>query len=298
MIKVRVPATTANLGPGFDTLGMSLDLYNYLELAEIEKGLEVYVQGEGEQVIPKNSDNIVLKAIVETLNRCKYKRKGLQIKLINHIPVARGLGSSAAAIVGGVYAANLLAGNKLSKEELLDIAVGLEGHPDNVAPALLGGILVSSVKNNSIIYRRIKPPEEISTVVAIPNFSLSTKVARNVLPEKILLKDAVFNVGNIALLVLALASQDYDLLGQVMEDKLHQPYRMKLIPGMDHVFKAAIRKGALGVALSGAGPTLIAFTRGYKKEVGEAMQETFQNYGVSCSIKNLKPTFLGAETVV
>ncbi|WP_227766179.1 homoserine kinase [Zhaonella formicivorans] len=297
MVTVRVPATTANLGPGFDTMGLALNLYNYIELTEVASGLCIDVEGEGSDVIPKTTSNIVYRAVMAVFEKCGYHPRGLKIKLRNFIPVARGMGSSAAALVGGVYAANALAGNPLSGDEMLQIAASFEGHPDNVAPALFGGIVISVMAQEQVIFRRITPPAELSAIVAIPDFPLATKIARQVLPDNVPIKDAVFNIGHSALLVLAFVKNDYELLGQAMQDRIHQPYRLDLIPGMEEVFDAAIAAGALGVALSGAGPTLIAFTRGSQEAVGKAMQQAFNKHNISCSIKTLRPVRKGAEIV-
>lgn len=297
MVTIRVPATTANLGPGFDTLGMALDLYNYVEVMEIAEGLVIEVEGEGAATIPRDSNNIVYTAVTSTLDRCGYKPKGLKIRLKNQIPVARGMGSSAAALVGGIYAANCLAGFPLSEYEMLEIAAEIEGHPDNVVPALIGGLTVSTIEKNRLIYRRIAVPEELQVVVAIPQFPLSTEKSREILPKKVSIQDAVFNLGRSSLLLLAFMNRDYELLIHAMQDRLHQPYRMSLIPGMDDVFNAALEAGALGVALSGSGPTLIAFTKGSDFEIGQAMEQEFKKNNISCVIMSLKPNGRGTEVV-
>lgn len=297
MVTVRVPATTANLGPGFDTLGLALNLYNYIEVKESNRGLKISIAGEGKSSIATNKNNIVYQAMQTVFHECQHYPAGLDIILTNNIPVARGLGSSAAAIVGGVMAANSLAGDYLTGDQMAAIAAKFEGHPDNVIPALCGGLAVSILEQNQIIYRKIAPPEDLYTVVAIPDFHLSTKTARSVLPELVPLQDSIFNLGNCALLIVAFMQNDYELLGKVMRDKLHQPYRAPLIPGMDEVLKAAVAKGALGVALSGAGPTLIAFTKGKNTTIGGAMRAAFAQYGISCTIKELKPDLQGARII-
>lgn len=230
-------------------------------------------------------------------NRARFKPNGLSIKLENNIPIARGLGSSAAAIVGGALAANLLIPNPLSLEELLLIVTEFEGHPDNVAPALIGGLISSIYTTEKIIYKKINPPQDLNLVVAIPDYTLSTKVARNALPQNIPLQDAVFNIGYSTLLVLALQEGDYNLLGQVMKDKIHQPYRLPLVPGMNEVFKAALQAGAISVALSGSGPTLIAFSQNNSEIIGQAMQNAFLQYDISCQYKILKPDLNGAIVI-
>lgn len=294
MVMVKVPATSANLGPGFDVLGMALDLYNYVELEETAEGLTIQVEGLGIDDIPKNADNIVYQAAKRVFDLADYHPPGLSMKLINEIPVARGLGSSAAAIVGGIVAANYLAGNKLTKDQLLNLATEFEGHPDNVAPALLGGIIVSAQIDGEVFWRKIHGNSKIKTVIAIPEFTLSTKLSREVLPQKVTLQDAVFNMGRVGMVIMALLEGDIRLLAKAMEDKLHQPYRSQLVPGMEDVFKQ-LKNKACPVALSGAGPTLIAFSGNEDQDIGKIMQETFSQYGVTCAIKILSPNNIGAE---
>lgn len=297
MVTVRVPATTANMGPGFDAMGMALDLFNLIQMEETDGGLEIHLEGEGAETIPRNEQNIVYQAANTLFQRCGYRPKGLFIRLASWIPVARGMGSSAAAIVGGLVAANALAGKPFGTAEILNMACGFEGHPDNVAPALLGGIVIAAQLEEGLCYRKIPPPEELKVVVAIPQFSLPTKVAREAIPLSVPVQDAVFNISRAGLMVLALVEKDLQLLGQVMEDRLHQPYRRKLIPGMEEVFAAAREAGALACALSGAGPTLVAFTNGRDDGIQAAMVEAFRKHQVECIVKELKPSAMGAEII-
>jgi len=297
MIRVQVPATTANLGPGFDTLGMALQLYNFVEMEEIDQGLQIEVEGEGWQFIPLNDSNLVIKVADMVFKRVRYQPKGLRVRLINNVPVASGLGSSATAIVGGLVAANVLSGNKLSRKELLVMATSLEGHPDNVAPALLGGLVVSAVVDGDVKYIKINPPVNMRCVVATPEFPLSTKKAREVLPHQVSMSDAVFNISRTALLVSSLMQGDLTLMSVAMDDRLHQPYRCSLIPGMKKVFAAVKLAGAKGVALSGAGPTLIAFTAGGEEHIVKVMKDTFKESGVKCRVRIVDPTPEGASWV-
>ncbi|KKM08796.1 serine kinase [Clostridiales bacterium PH28_bin88] len=298
MVTVRVPATTANMGPGFDTIGMALDMFNLIQMEETGGGLDIHLEGEGVESISRNEGNIVYQVAANLFQRCGYRPKGLSIRLTGRIPVARGLGSSAAAVVGGLVAANVLAGEPYSNDELLNMACGFEGHPDNVAPALLGGIVVTAQLGEGLAYRQVVPPEKLKVVVAIPRFSLPTKAAREVLPASIPVQDAVFNISRTGLLVLALLEQDLELLGQVMDDRLHQPYRCRLIPGMEEVFTAAREAGALACALSGAGPTLVAFTDCSGKDgIREAMAEAFRKNKVDCTVEELSPSTVGAEII-
>ena len=296
MVLLRVPATTANLGPGFDTLGMALNLYNYLEFTEIEKGLLIIIDGAGANKIPIDKSNLAYQAAKKVFARVGYQPKGLKITLKNYIPLARGLGSSASVIVGGMVAANILAGEKLTTKQLIDMASRMEGHPDNVAPALIGGLVVSAQLDNELIYRKIELTKELACVVAVPEYELSTTKARSVLPGTISLNDAVFNMSRTGLLVYAFLKGDYALLGEIMEDRMHQPYRISLIPGMKEAADAAKRANALAFALSGAGPSVVAFCSSqYQNKVGLALQNAFVNKGISCKTLYLSPRNIGVE---
>ena len=284
-VKVRVPGTTANCGPGFDTVGVACTIYNSLELTLTNsKKLTIEISGEGEGVIPVNENNIVFKAVQAVMQKTGENFEGLTIKMINHIPLARGLGSSAAAIVGGLLAANQITGNTLTKQELFNMATDIEGHPDNVAPALFGGITISVVQDGAK-HLRFLPARGIIMVVAIPDFQLSTKTARKVLPASVPLEAAIFNISRTAMLVGALCTGDYAHLKYALQDKIHQPYRMPLIPGIKEVFHAAVSNGAFGATISGAGPCLIAFTEENPDQIGNAMVEAFY-------ISNIKSKYL------
>ena len=297
MIRVQVPATTANLGPGFDSLGMALKLYNIVEMQQIREGLIIEVFGDGASSIVRNESNIVYQAAVKLFNQVGYKPSGLKIRLTNQIPVCRGLGSSAAAIVGGIIAANVLSGSKLDSSALLTLAAEIEGHPDNVAPALMGGMVVSTAAEGEVHCVKIQPPAGLKTVVAVPDFKLSTKAAREVMPNQVAMQDAVFNVGRTALLVAAMCQGDLSKLTYAMEDRLHQNYRASLIPGMKKVLAAAKLAGAKGVVLSGAGPTLIAFADNNFDLIARVMRETFRENGVIAKAMVLEPSPTGASTL-
>ncbi len=297
MIRVQVPATTANLGPGFDTLGMALKLYNFVEMQQIQEGLVIEVFGDGAESIARNESNIVYRAALKLFNQVDYKPSGLKIRLTNQIPVCRGLGSSAAAIVGGILAANILSGSKLDTNDLLTLATKIEGHPDNVAPALMGGMVVSAVAEGEVHCVKIQPPPGLKTVVAVPNFKLATKAAREALPGQVTLQDAVFNVSRTALLVAAMCQGDLSKLNYAMEDRLHQNYRAALIPGMKKVLAAVKLAGAKGVVLSGAGPTLIAFADDNFDLIAWVMRETFRENGVIAKTMVLEPSTAGARAL-
>ncbi len=293
-IKVSVPATTANLGPGFDCLGLALDLHNTVAVESTDSGLHITVDGEGARRIPINTSNLVYRSIASLFEHVGEPLPGLSIHLSNAIPLMSGLGSSSAAIVGGLVAANALLGKPLTVDELLALAIEIEGHPDNVAPALLGGLIIVVNSGGRPIYRRIEPPA-LDVVVVVPEFRLATVEARAVLPDRVPLADAVFNLGRAALVVWGLSDADYELLASVMEDRLHQPYRTPLVPGLEDVFQAARRAGAAGVALSGAGPSVVAFAPDGHTAIAEAMRRVFAAYNLSARTLLLKTTTQGAQ---
>jgi len=297
-VKVRVPGTTANCGPGFDAVGIACTIYNELELILSEEGsLVIDIEGEGKGIIPVDENNIVSQVIQTVLAKVGKKYQGIHIKMMNQIPLSRGLGSSAAAIVAGLFAANVATGNTLSKDEILDMATAIEGHPDNVAPALFGGIVTSIIHGAQTRYLRFVPPKRLNMVVAIPDFNLSTHAARNVLPQTVPFKDAVFNISRTALVVGALCQGEFHHLRYALEDKIHQPYREHLIPGMQQVFDEALDNGALGVAMSGAGPCLIAFTQERCDQIGAGMVQAFANNHIKASYLMLDIDTEGAKVM-
>lgn len=262
MIKIRVPATSANLGPGFDAVGIALNLYNTFTFEELPEGLEIV----GCDDDFNNENNLVYLSMKKTLSKMDCKLRGIKITMENNIPVSRGLGSSAACIVAGILGANELAGKPLSKDDLLKIATEIEGHPDNVAPALLGGLVTSIVERENVFYNKIHVAKGIKFIALIPEFTLYTREARGVLPREISFKDAVFNVGRVALLISALSNGKFDLLKYGLEDKLHQNYRSKLIPDFDKLKSICDNNNALGTFISGAGPTIITIVDEKNKE--------------------------------
>jgi len=254
---VKVPASTANLGPGFDSLGMALSLFAWIEMSVAEQ-TEIILYGEGMDGIPTDKTNLVYKVAQQVFDEAGVSIPELKIAMYSEIPLTRGLGSSASAIVGALAAANRLAGNALSRERLFEIATRLEGHPDNVGASLYGGIVVAAWDGERADAVRLKPHPELEVLVAIPEFHLSTDKARHALPAQYSKADAVYNVGRSSLLVAALASGQLEMIRHAMQDRLHQPYRAALIPGMERILAEATEHGALGAALSGAGPTMLA----------------------------------------
>lgn len=258
MVRVKVPATTANIGPGFDCLGMAIDVYNTIEVEECDEGLYIEVMGQGCREIPRDRTNLVYRSMQKVFDEVCYRPKGIRMTLINDIPVARGLGSSAACIVGGMVAANALSGFRLGLHELMKLAVQVDGHPDNVVPALVGGMTAACLEGDEVLYVKMDPPPGIKLAVMIPDFELNTSKARRVLPDAIPFKDVVFNISRTAILVAALLTRKLDMLAVATQDRLHQPYRKALIPHWDDIFSYAGKWGAKGIFLSGSGPAVVA----------------------------------------
>ena len=280
-VRVRVPATTGNLGSGYDCAGMALGLYNTIEFAEADSGLDVTVEGESAAAVPLDEGNLCIVSARAVFDAADWRPSGLRVRMVHAIPVSRGLGSSGVAIVAGAVAANELAGRPLGTSELLRICSDLEGHPDNVVPSLLGGLSVSGERSGAIVYQTFNVPVDIKAIVAIPEFTLDTKVARGVLPESISMEDAVYNLCSVGLLIGGMVTGDYGLLREGMADRLHQPYRQHLVPGLAEVIEAALGAGAHGAALSGAGPTAIALATEDHEGIGQAMIDAFARNDVN-----------------
>ena len=260
MIIARVPATSANLGAGFDCLGIALDLYNDVALLP-DRPFRVEVLGEGSDTLPRDRSNLAARTVLRFFEILGRPSPSFQLRLTNRIPLTGGLGSSSTAIVGALLVANRLAGDPLGPDELLRLAVEIEGHPDNVAPALLGGLVLSVIADGRVVTARIPVPPDLRGVLFIPSFTISTRDARRRLPRRVSLEDAVFNIGRSSLLVAAMTTGRLELLRVATQDRLHQPYRQVLFPAMPLLFDAALKAGALGVWLSGAGSALMALVR-------------------------------------
>lgn len=259
-VKVKTPASSANLGPGFDVLGLALNLYDTIVLAPGNEGLTLAVSGEGQGKLDKAfAKNLAVRSVKALYEHIGTDTPAIHIHMDNSIPLSRGLGSSSAAIVGALTAANSFSGACLSKDELFGLAVKLEGHADNVAAAIYGGLTISYKLGDEFKVRRCRPAASIGVTLLVPEEVLSTAKARAVLPDQIARDQAVFNIGRTALLVQALITGDLDVMTVAVEDSLHQSWRRGLIPDYNITEYACYQAGAKGVALSGAGPTLIAF---------------------------------------
>lgn len=278
-IRVRVPATIANLGPGFDSLALAVELYNQLSVEPRGAGLQIRFEGEGQEVLPTDQRNLIVQAMQRLAESRGKQLPGFELIGRNHIPLGSGLGSSAAAIVAGLLAADALLATGLSHSQLLKLAAQLEGHPDNVAAALLGGLVIVGPGQQPPLYHRLEPAID-ELVVVVPAIELPTRAMREALPDRVPLQDAAFNLGRAALTVEALRGGDLTLLAEAMHDRLHQPYRQSHIPGFAQVSEAARQAGAAAVALAGAGPAMVAFAERNLAAVGRAMVEAFQAAGI------------------
>ncbi|MEJ5240540.1 MAG: homoserine kinase [Anaerolineales bacterium] len=296
-VTVRAPATTANLGPGFDALGLALDLWNETRVTLTGQTISFRMLGEGEQNASVEDENLFLRAMRRVYEVCACPfPQGMRIRARNRIPWGAGLGSSAAAIVSGLLAANALLGQPLSDDELLYLAIEIEGHPDNIAPAFFGGLTVSLQEEDRVLVRSL-PWRPFRVTVIVPEFSLPTQVSRRLLPQEVPLDRAARSIARAVLVTQAFAKGDLDLLRRAMQDELHQPYRLPSIPGAQEALRAAERLGA-AVALSGAGPSLIAFSLPGMEDVAQPMQQAFAQAGIPSRCFDLRISAHGARRFV
>ena len=306
-VSVKVPATSANLGPGFDCMGLAIPLYNTITIEETVlpgTGVEINVLA-GEDMeselhldhIPMDENSIIYRAVELLYNSIGQTPSELKITIQSQIPIARGLGSSASVIVGGLIAANELLGRPADEVALLSIATEVEGHPDNVAPAILGGFVLSSQDiDGTIVYRKLPWPQEWDITVCIPDFELSTNIARSVLPENVPMQDAIFNAKHLAMLVQAVYTKDEKLMKFALQDRLHQPYREKLVPGMKEIMEAFKHEdGVLGCVLSGAGPTMVVISHKYDLDkIKSTVKDIWEAQSIKVDVRNLKIEEQGA----
>ena len=296
-VHVRVPATSANLGPGFDALGLALALHNEI-VAEEADGVTVKIDGEGADRLARDGGNVVARGVRLAYEAAGRGFKGCALQCVNRIPTARGLGSSAAAWVGGLVAGNALLGSPLSREALLALAARAEGHPDNVAAAVFGGLTVSCATADGVTAVTLPVTGSLAWVVLVPEVTSGTAEARALLPRSIPREDAVFNVQRVALLLAGLQTALPAALTVALEDRLHQPYRLKLFPWMPEIAAAARAAGALGCVLSGAGPSLLAVVAGDGTSVARAMEEAARRAGVPGKARALDVDAAGATSRV
>jgi len=292
MIKVSVPATSANLGPGFDSLGIALNLFNIFYFYDKDKD----TPPRGLKILSQNS--LVHRAANLVAAEAGLKAPQWQVAIDSQIPRSRGLGSSASLTVAGLVAANYYLAAGFAEEKLISLASRLEGHPDNAAPALVGGLVISISTSEGVKYLKTMPGSPVQAIVAVPDFELPTVQSRQVLPRQVSYKDAVQNTGRTALFVSAMILGDYDKLRYAMEDVLHQPYRFELVPGIQEVMAAALEAGALGSCLSGAGPSILAFANKQAETVSRKMVEAWEKAGIKAKTYILDINNQGAQLTI
>ncbi|MFH1140094.1 MAG: homoserine kinase [Chloroflexota bacterium] len=295
LVKLSIPATTANLGPGFDCLGMALDIWNQVEVRPGERPA-LRVKGEGAGSLSTGRDNLVYRAAERYFQEMGLPAPSLSITCRNQIPLARGLGSSSAAIVGGLLAASAVAGaNGQDMDMIWRLAVEMEGHPDNVTPALFGGCQIVVLDQETLVHAQVPFPEDLRAVMFIPDTPMPTEKARGILPPQVSREDAVYNTGRVALLVNALTTGRLEYLRVATQDRLHQPARQALMPAMRLLFHSALEAGAMGVFLSGAGPTVLALTQGRESTVAYEMADMADKAQLPGQVRITKPIMQGAH---
>lgn len=292
-ITVRVPATSANMGPGFDCLGVALDIWNTVSVEVGGRGFEIY--GHGERELPRDESNLVWASLARIFDETGRRTPLMSLACHNDIPTTRGLGSSSAALVAGLVAGNELCGNPFDKSELLRIAADTEGHPDNVAPALFGGMQIAVSHHGEVLNAPVPVPDSLSAVLYVPDSPMPTEEARGLLKREVSRSDAVFNIGRASLLVRALATGDLRHLDIATEDRLHQPARQTIFFPMNNIIRAAMGAGALGAFLSGAGSTVLALATEKEFTIGYEMADAAVKSGLSGDVIITRPTTLGAH---
>lgn len=305
-ISVQTPATIANLGCGFDCFGLALPLYNIVTIEETimpGSGIEINILDKEENLeaenIPTDKNNIVYKAIELLYNYIGQSPAELKINIKTGIPIARGLGSSASVITGGLIAANELLGRPADEAVLLSIATEIEGHPDNVTPAFTGGMTIAEIEDSgSVTYRKLPWPKEWKITVCVPDFELATDISRSVLPECVPIKDAVYNLRRASMFVQAVHTKDEELMKFAMNDRLHQPYRMKLVPGLNNIMQELKHTDkVLGCVLAGAGPSIAVISSGNTDEIKEIVHTSWDNINVNAKIHTYNIEENGAKII-
>lgn len=291
---VRVPASSANLGPGFDVLALALDLHLTVEARESAK-TAISWQGEGAAEVPLTRRNLIVRAAQEPFAGWSRPLDGLELRVRNDIPIGRGLGSSAAAIIAGIMLGAKLRGLRMPAQRTLELAIPLEGHGDNLAAALYGGFCIAVIENGGVRVHRLDWPPRWRVVAFVPNEVSPTHEARRLVPRRPAREDAVFNLGRVAEWVLACSQKDRSLVGSAMDDRLHQPGRARAYPYLDDAIAAAEQAGALGAALSGAGGSVIAITDRNHEAVGRAMSKAAASNGIRGKVATLRAAARGAR---
>lgn len=296
MVEVRVPATSANLGAGFDCFGIALSMYNTVRVEETEKGLYI-VRSPDAEYTPNDKNNLIYRSVMRAFDEVGYAARGLRISQQSDIPMTRGLGSSSSCIIGGLLAGNIISGRRLTPQRIFELANELEGHPDNVAPALFGGFCVSCIDEGRLFRRTVRPKNDIKLVAMIPKYFVPTRKSRTQLPKTVLAKDAAFNVSHASMLALSFALGDYRDLDIFVNDKLHQPYRAAMIEDMEKIFEMCLKFGALASYLSGSGPTVVAIIKACDKDFIKKTEEYFKNNGIDRRCIELSIDNVGAVAI-
>lgn len=294
-LRVSVPATSANLGAGFDVLGLALDLHNVFTVTPSrESSLEIKGYSEG---LPNDGSNLFCKAFMHLYNLVGKRAPSVKVEIELRVPPGKGLGSSATAVVGGLVAANALLDGAFGETDLLKEAVKLEhgGHADNVAPALIGGLVVNVMYGAQVLSTRVPFPPELKAVIFTPDFDMDTVQGRALMPAQYTRADVVFNTGRVALFVAAISAKRYDLLKVAMQDRMHQPYREQIFPLLPDLIEAAVGAGAYGACLSGGGSSVLALATEGLDEIGAAMLRTGEAAGLAGEVRILNIDEGGAE---
>ncbi len=298
IVCVRVPATTANLGPGFDCLGLALQWYNIVELQEpADETTSILIEGAGaSEDLPQTEDNLTFRAIKRVFELAGAAIPPLRLRLVIEPPIARGLGSSASAIVGGMLAANIFLNHAVAPEQLVAEMIAMEGHPDNIVACYFGGLTASLVHGSDVFVRKYYPAPSIRCILVVPDYPLSTAQARKVLPRRVSTADAVFNLSRIPFVIDKLCSGELVGLDIFMEDRLHQPHRRKLIPEYDIVEAEALQAGAAAVCLSGSGPTILAIANEREAaQIAANVSQALTDLGRRCLVRVVAPDLDGAQ---
>ncbi len=293
--KVTVPGSTSNLGSGFDTFGLALRIYLQVTVEETDGELVIETYGAGAEDLPADRNNLVFRAMERLCDQAGAAVPAVELSMRNDIPLSRGLGSSGAAIIAGLVCGRELAASRISDEELLKLATELEGHAENVAASLFGGLTVNCVTEQQVISHKVAADEALQVVLMIPRIAISTNAARKVLPANIPHSNAVFNIQRSALLAHAFLTRDYDALRTAMQDKIHQPYRQSLIPGYEQFEQTAYDYGALGFCISGSGSTMLCFSQKNTAPLTRALRHKALEQNLDMAVRVTQVENRGAE---
>ncbi len=291
MIRVKVPATSANMGPGFDSLGIALGLYNIIEAEETDGEMLMYA---GKKQISFNSNNLIYKAMQKVFDECNYAPRGIKIALNSNIPRTRGLGSSSACIIGGMLSANIISGRQFEYGDLLNFAAEMEGHADNVTPAMYGGFCTSVYENGKVYHTSHKLVNGLRFAVMVPEYYVPTRESRTVLPESFSKSDTVYNISHASMFTAAMITGKTELLKNACKDRIHQRYRKNYVEHMEDIFEKSYELGSCATYLSGSGPTVLSVLNGNFNGFSFEMNRFFADGGMNWKCRVLKIDNVGA----